>query len=99
MEPGGLRAPLQFARCPADARRAIHEAYFVESDTFRSGLPRSRAGRTARDLHGHRHLRRRAQSDRRVLPALAGLADVSRSASPQSQPAAALDAALGATET
>jgi hypothetical protein len=86
MEPGGLRAPLQFAHCPADARRAIHEAYFVESHTFRSGLPGSWAGRAARDLHGHRHLRHRAQSDRRVLPALAGLAVRSRSASPQSQP-------------
>ncbi len=75
MEPGGLRAPLQFTHRPADARRAIHEAYFMESHTFHSGVPRSRAGRAARDLHGHRHLRRRPQSDRRVLPALAGRAD------------------------
>ena len=67
---------------PADAGRAVHEACFMESHPFRSGLPVCRASRVARDLHGYRHLWCRPQSDRCVPPALAGpIRSVARPAS------------------
>jgi hypothetical protein len=105
MEPGGLRAPLQAGHHPAGARRAVHEAYFVESHAFHSGMRIFRAGRVAGDLHGHRHLWCRPQSDRCVPAALAGPSDlwpVSLAIKPVSLkasltkagPAAAFDVAL-----